>query len=85
MTMAPPYRGLHINPESFVVDDYNQKWYQYEFDEPQAMSRVFGPLTRYKFHHSKDDNRYWVLDFDRPNHAAWNYVCQKILRLPARL
>lgn len=77
MTMAPPYRGLHINPESFVVDDYNQKWYQYEFDEPQAMSRVFGPLTRYKFHHSKDDNRYWVLDFDRPNHAAWNYVCQK--------
>lgn len=78
MTMAPPYRGLHINPEEFVIDENGNRWYTYEFDEPQAMSRVFGPLARYKFFHSKDDNANWELDFENPNRYAWEYFCQKV-------
>ncbi len=78
MTMAPPYRGLHINPTDFVRDQYGHIWYQYAFDKPEAMSRVFGPLARYKFFHSKDDNQYWELDFDRPNRPVWNYLATKV-------
>ncbi|MCK8493011.1 hypothetical protein M0L20_14175 [Spirosoma sp. RP8] len=78
MTMAPPYRGLHIDPTDFVLDEYGQTWYQYEFDEPQLMSRVFGPLARYRFYESKDNNQRWELDFDRPNYPAWAYICQKV-------
>ncbi|MFN4146329.1 MAG: hypothetical protein ACK4GN_10940 [Runella sp.] len=77
MTMAPPYRGLHINPDVFVLDERGTRWYQYEFDKPQAMSRVFGPLTRYRFYHSKNDNQDWELNFDRPQEAAWRYFCRK--------
>jgi hypothetical protein len=77
MTMAPPYRGLHINPDIFVLDERGTPWYQYEFDHPQAMSRVFGPLTRYRFYHSKNDNQQWELDFDRPNLVAWQYFNRK--------
>ncbi len=77
MTMAPPYRGLHINPEVFVLDDRGTPWYQYEFDHPQAMSRVFGPLTRYRFYHSKNDNQQWEIDFERPHLAAWQYFTRK--------
>ncbi len=77
MTMAPPYRGLHINPTDFVHDEFGQIWYQYAFDEPQAFSRVFGPLARYKFYHSHDNNANWQLDFDRPNVPAWTYIGQK--------
>lgn len=77
MTMAPPYRGLHINPEVFVVDERGTPWYQYEFNHPQGMSRVFGPLTRYRFYHSKNNNQEWELDFDRPNLPAWHYFTRK--------
>lgn len=77
MTMAPPYRGLHINPGVFVLDEFGQRWYQYEFNEPQAFSRVFGPLARYRFYESLDNNLNWQLDFDRPNVPAWNYIGQK--------
>jgi hypothetical protein len=79
MTMAPPYRGLHINAEKFVLDDYGQRWYDYEFDQPQAMSRVFGPLARYKFFHSQDNNQNWQLDFENPNRPAWDYFNQQVL------
>lgn len=78
MTMAPPYRALHINPKDFVTDEYDQIWYQYAFDKPQAMSRVFGPLARYRFYESKDSNQRWELDFDRPNYPAWQYLGQKV-------
>ncbi|MBC8156515.1 MAG: hypothetical protein H7Z72_26835, partial [Bacteroidetes bacterium] len=77
MTMAPPYRGLHINPADFVRDEFGQIWYQYAFDEPQAFSRVFGPLARYRFYQSHDNNANWQLDFDRPNVPAWDYIGQK--------
>jgi hypothetical protein len=78
MTMAPPYRGLHIVPDDFVTDEFGQIWYQYSFNQPQQFSRVFGPLARYKFYHSLNDNRDWQLDFDRPNHSAWEYICQHV-------
>jgi hypothetical protein len=78
MTMAPPYRALHIDPDDFITDEYDQIWYQYAFDKPQAMSRVFGPLARYRFFDSKDNNLNWELDFDRPNYPAWQYVGQKV-------
>lgn len=78
MTMAPPYRGLHIDPADFVIDDYGETWYQYAFDNPQKMSRVFGPLTRYRFHESKDNNQNWELDFTKPNLPAWEYICHKV-------
>ncbi|MDB5240949.1 MAG: hypothetical protein JWP57_1574 [Spirosoma sp.] len=78
MTMAPPYRALHIDPDDFVTDEHGQTWYQYAFDHPQAMSRVFGPLARYRFYESKDNNKQWQLDFDRPNYPAWQYISQKV-------
>lgn len=78
MTMAPPYRGLHIVPDDFITDEFGQVWYQYSFNQPQQFSRVFGPLARYKFYHSLDDNRDWQLDFGRPNRAAWEYICRKV-------
>ena len=77
MTMAPPYRGLHIDPAEFITDDYGQIWYQYAFDKPGSMSRVFGPLARYRFFESKDDLN-WELDFDRPNYPAWDYLNQRV-------
>jgi hypothetical protein len=78
MTMAPPYRGLHIVPGDFIIDEFGQQWYQYSFNQPQPFSRVFGPLARYKFFHSLNDNRDWQLDFERPNRAAWDYICRNV-------
>lgn len=77
MTMAPPYRGLHINSDVFVLDERDTPWFQYEFDHPQEMSRVFGPLTRYRFYHSKNNNEAWELDFENPNVGAWHYFMRK--------
>ena len=81
MTMAPPYRGLRRESTSYIVDEYGQKWYEYAFEKPQAMSRVFGPLTRYKFYHPKNDNQNGELDFDRPNEPAWTYVQTQFVRI----
>ena len=81
MTMAPPYRGLHINAESFVLDERGNRWYTYEFNEPQSFSRVFGPLTRYKFYHSKNDNAKWELDFENPQKGVWKYLGDKFLEI----
>ncbi len=78
MTMAPPYRGLHIDASDFTTDGYGQIWYQYAFDEPEAMSRVFGPLARYRFFESKNDNQDWQLDFDKPNYPAWDYLNRRV-------
>ena len=78
MTMAPPYRGIHIDANDFVTDDFGQIWYQYAFDKPEAMSRVFGPLARYRFYEPKDNNQHWELDFDRPNLPAWAYISRKV-------
>jgi hypothetical protein len=76
-TMAPPYRGIEVDPDpgARVVDEEGRIWRDFRITRPEPMSRVFGPLTRYKLFHSKDNNRDWVLDFDRPNTGAWDYVC----------
>ena len=82
-TMGPPYRGLEVDPapDARVIDDDGREWRDYRITHPQPMSRVFGPLARYKLYHSLDDNRDWALDFDRPNKAAWEYVCQHYLSI----
>lgn len=75
MTMAPPYRGLHIDGESFTYDTNGNRWYDYQFNEPQSMSRVFGPLTRYKFFETQKDS--WELDFKNPNKSAWDFLSEQ--------
>ena len=74
VTMAPPYRGLHLAENDFIYDKMGNKWYNYQFDKPEAMSRVFGPLTRYKFYQAEHNQE---LEFDNPNIPAWDYICQK--------
>ena len=55
-TMAPPYRGLKVKgSEDITVEADKPEWRDYEIVDPQPMSRVFGPLTRYKFYDNKDD------------------------------
>ncbi|MEY3050314.1 MAG: hypothetical protein RLY31_99 [Bacteroidota bacterium] len=76
-TMAPPYRGLETDPDSVTTDDQGRTWVDYRITEPTAMSRVFGPLTRFKFYENKDDNRYWEIDFERPRTAVWEYFCER--------
>jgi hypothetical protein len=76
-TMAPPYRGLEVDPspEALIVDEDGLAWRDYRITAPQAMSRVFNPLTRYKLYESKHDNTDWELDFTAPRQAVWHYVC----------
>jgi hypothetical protein len=78
-TMGPPYRGLEVNPadEAKTVDDEGRVWRDYQIKNPQKFSRAFGPLTRYKLYHSRNDNRDWELDFANPATEVWDYVCEK--------
>ena len=75
-TMAPPYRGLEVDPrpEALTVDHRGRRWRDYRFTDPGPMSRVFGPLTRYRLWEARDDNRDWALDHDRPRMPVWDYV-----------
>lgn len=75
VTMAPPYRGIHIKDNDFIIDELGIKWYNYHFDNPQGMSRVFGPLTRYKFFNTFSGTQ--TLDFNNPNVLAWDYIARK--------
>jgi hypothetical protein len=76
-TMAPPYRGLEVDPspEALIIDEDGLDWRDYRMTAPQAMSRVFNPLARYKLYDSKDGNAAWEIDFDAPRPAVWKYVC----------
>lgn len=76
-TMAPPYRGIKVNPETSYTDSEGNVWYDYSVTEPQSMSRVFGPLARFKLYGRLNDNAQWEIDFDRPRHEVWRYVCEK--------
>ncbi|MEO6037380.1 MAG: hypothetical protein ABIQ93_03135 [Saprospiraceae bacterium] len=84
-TMGPPYRGLEVDPdpEAKVVDEDGRVWRDYRITRPQAFSRVFGPLARYKLYESCDDNQDWALDFERPNRAAWDYVSEHYRQIQA--
>ena len=78
-TMAPPFRGLKVNtrPEAKIVDSQGRVWRDYLITRPQSMSRVFGPLSRYKLYGRLDDNRHWAVDFGQPRREVWRYVCEK--------
>lgn len=78
-TMAPPYRGLVVNPSESAktVDNEGRVWRDYAIEKPEKMSRVFGPLARYKLYESKDDNKNWELNFDKPRTHVYEYVAQK--------
>ncbi|NRB46755.1 MAG: hypothetical protein HRU41_03715 [Saprospiraceae bacterium] len=75
-TMAPPYRSLEVdpNPKAVTIDDKGRVWRDYRITKPEEMSRVFGPLTRYKLYDRKEDNTAWEIDFDRPRAFVWDYV-----------
>lgn len=77
-TMGPPYRGLEVDIEEAaaktIADD---AWLDYRISNPGPMSRVFGPLTRYKLYENKNDNRDWEFDFERPLIEVWKYVCSQ--------
>lgn len=84
-TMGPPYRGIEVDPDpdAKTTDEEGRIWHDYRITRPEAMSRVFGPLARYKLYESHDDNRDWTLDFSRPNYGAWAYVCERYRRIQA--
>lgn len=78
-TMAPPYRGLEVDPspDAKTIDDKGHIWRDYRITKPEPMSRVFGPLTRFKLYERLNDNQDWEIDFDQPRKAVWQYVCYK--------
>lgn len=78
-TMAPPYRGLTVDPDpAAMTKDYmGREWRDYKITEPEAMSRVFGPLTRYKLYERKNNNADWEIDFDSPRAFVWDYICRE--------
>ncbi|MBA3945845.1 MAG: hypothetical protein H0X37_14915 [Herpetosiphonaceae bacterium] len=78
-TMAPPFRGLQVDlrPEARSVDSNEQIWREYQITQPTPMSRVFGPLARYKLYEPLDNNANWEIDFSQPRQMVWQYVCGK--------
>lgn len=84
-TMAPPYRGLEVdpNPAARVIDYANRIWRDYRITRPEKMSRVFGPLTRYKFYERLNDNAEWAIDFSKPRQAVWEYFCTRYAAVQA--
>jgi hypothetical protein len=74
-TMAPPYRGLIVDPNSKpTVDDKGREWLDFVMTKPETFSRVFGPLTRYKLFENKNNNADWAIDFEKPIVENWDYV-----------
>ncbi|MEM9527974.1 MAG: hypothetical protein AAGA31_15270, partial [Bacteroidota bacterium] len=75
-TMAPPYRGLEVDPDpaAVTIDEAGRVWRDYRITAPTKMSRVFGPLARYKLFGRKDDNQAWEIDFDQPRFWVWDYL-----------
>jgi hypothetical protein len=78
-TMAPPYRGLKVSEDEMakVIDKDGRIWRDYEITNPQKMSRVFGPLTRFKLYERLNDNQKWAIDFDQPRTNVWEYISKK--------
>ncbi len=74
-TMAPPFRGLSIDPDTRYTDADGRVWRDYRITEPQAMSRVFGPLTRYRLYRGRGDSS-WALDFSQPVPEVWDYIAE---------
>ena len=83
-TMAPPYRGIQVDVHSRYVDSQGNVWYDYQITAPEPMSRVFGPLARYKLYGRVDDNRHWEIDFEAPQQDVWDYVCDRYRQVQRR-
>lgn len=75
-TMGVPFRGIQIDPDPghVVTDDGGLEWPDFLMLEPEHMSRVFSPLTRFHLFEAAGDST-WALDFDRPRRHVWDYVC----------
>lgn len=82
-TMAPPYRGLEVDKreEAKTIDEDGRVWRDYVISKPQGMSRVFGPLARYKLYDNRDNNHNWEIDFSKPRKEVWEYAAQKYLNV----
>lgn len=80
-TMAPPYRGLAVDKreEAKTIDEDGRVWRDYTISKPEAMSRVFGPLARFKLYESLDNNQHWEIDFSSPRKEVWEYTAAKYL------
>jgi hypothetical protein len=76
VTMAPPYRGLRIDSNDYIKDDLGNIWYNYHFSKPEKMSRVFGPLTRYKTYDTHEDQS---LNFSKVEKSSWDYISERYL------
>jgi len=78
-TMAPPYRGLEVdqNDGAKTIDKDGRVWRDYKITKPQEMSRVFGPLARFKLYERKNNNHNWEIDFEKPRIDVWKYVCEQ--------
>jgi len=78
-TMAPPYRGLEVDPspDARKIDENGLEWRDYRITRPEDMSRVFGPLARYKLYGRLKENRDWEIDFNQPQTDVWEYVAGK--------
>jgi hypothetical protein len=76
-TMGVPYRGIMVDPEPThtVTDTHGMEWPDFVITRPEYMSRVFSPLARFKLYERLDDNAKWEIDFSKPRHHVWEYVC----------
>ena len=85
-TMAPPFRGLAVDPreEAKIVDSQGMVWRDYVITKPECMSRVFGPLTRYKLYGRLNNNFDWEIDFSNPRKEVWQYVCESYYQVQHR-
>ncbi len=83
-TMAPPYRGLEVDPGELHENHAGNEWRDYRITRPQSMSRVFGPLARFKLYERARDNRNWEIDFSRPRTEVWDYVCRRYAEMQRR-
>lgn len=77
-TMGPPYRGIEVDPASLKRDSGGRSWCEYRISHPKPMSRVFGPLTRYKFYQRTNDNEQWEIDFSRPRTEVFDYLRRNV-------
>jgi hypothetical protein len=85
-TMGTPFRGVEADTrnQGLVVDDDGNTWRDYVIAKPATFSRVFNPLARYKLYGTKDNNRHWEIDFDKPRPEVFGYVADHYADVQAR-
>jgi len=85
-TMGTPFRGVEADTrnQALVVDEDGNTWRDYVIAKPEAFSRVFNPLSRYKLYGRKDNNRHWEIDFSSPRPEVFGYVADHYADVQAR-